>query len=630
MRKPTAGASFTGMKPQLFASAIALVAGGVLLQRYALSLKVRIACSALLVLSVMLIAFYVIADRFTDNGVDESVLYHVVYGLEGAGFGAYGKLVIGTLLFFALGGSFLIWTFKKRYRPLRAPLRVNLAATLSLAASILVNPAVSDLATIALADYTDDLAVPRGHYHRPGIYSAFRAPRHLVLVYAESLEYTYFDEQRFPGLVPGLSRLLERATVFTDVRQIGGAGWTIAGMVTSQCGLPLYTPSHGNSMSGVDEFLVSAVCLGDLLKEQGYVLHYYGGADTRFAGKGSFYRTHGFDAVKGLEQLQRELPDAPRDYASSWGLFDDTLLDYAYEQFVAQTTAHARFGLVLLTLDTHHDKGHPSASCAGITYGDGANPILNAVACSDRLLASFVDRIRSSPQGDETLIVIASDHLSLKNTAWDQLTGGPRRNLLMILDPERTRPRRIDTPGSLLDVGPTVLTALGFRNRLGFGRDLLDDKRDLHEVALIQEQLPSWRRMVTTFWDFPTITEDLRIDTRRRRLTIESRSFKIPALVEISPQLNTTLKFDFDRSAAHEKLTDYVAALGADQAFVLVDHCKKLRRLAPAAGTRGYCYLIGNARRREVHRVTGPQAPIGVAQIRDYLAPAAAAAPRGE
>ena len=77
-----------------------------------------------------------------------------------------------------------------------------------------------------------------------------------------------FDE----NLLPELTKLKTEATVYTDVRQRPGTGWTIAGMVASQCGFSVQvnTPFSGNTRLAASERpYESAKCLGDVAKELG-------------------------------------------------------------------------------------------------------------------------------------------------------------------------------------------------------------------------------------------------------------------------------------------------------------------------------------------------------------------------
>lgn len=114
--------------------------------------------------------------------------------------------------------------------------------------------------------------------------------KNLVYIYAESLERTYLDENLFPGLITELKELEQSALSFTGLEQVSGTHWTIAGMVASQCGIPLVTASGGNAMSGIDRFLPGATCLGDVLHTRGYNLIYMGGADNDFAGNKQILR----------------------------------------------------------------------------------------------------------------------------------------------------------------------------------------------------------------------------------------------------------------------------------------------------------------------------------------------------
>src|SRR5690554_1926682 len=47
---------------------------------------------------VVLSLLYLVSDYFTANGIDESVIYHLRVGLEGAGFKAYAGIILATAL----------------------------------------------------------------------------------------------------------------------------------------------------------------------------------------------------------------------------------------------------------------------------------------------------------------------------------------------------------------------------------------------------------------------------------------------------------------------------------------------------------------------------------------------------
>ena len=47
-------------------------------------------------------AFFLVSDYFTNNGVDDSVFYHLQYGLSGAGYEEYWHLILITAVFLML------------------------------------------------------------------------------------------------------------------------------------------------------------------------------------------------------------------------------------------------------------------------------------------------------------------------------------------------------------------------------------------------------------------------------------------------------------------------------------------------------------------------------------------------
>ena len=146
-------------------------------------------------------------------------------------------------------------------------------------------------------------------------------------------------------------------------------------------------------MSGVDKFMPLAKCAGDILNDAGYELHYMGGADTEFGGKGKFYSTHGFSSVEGWKELKPMLKNP--NYKSPWGVYDDELLDLVFERALSLSDNNKPFGLFTLTLDTHHPYGYLSEPCKNKSYQDGLNRILNAVHCVDMLVGNFIEKYKN-------------------------------------------------------------------------------------------------------------------------------------------------------------------------------------------------------------------------------------------
>lgn len=305
--------------------------------------------------------------------------------------------------------------------------------------------------------------------------------KNLVLIYLESLEQIYTEESIFPGLTPNLNRMLDHGLVFSDMTQTEGTDWTVGGMVSSQCGTPvLYSFGPGGNDILQGGYLINAVCLGDVLHQAGYQQVFMGGASTEFAGKGSFLAAHGYDEILGRAQLRGKLVDS--DYLSGWGLYDDNLFELAEDKFRELAQNDRPFNLTLLTLDTHHPTGNPSRSCQ--PYAGTDNSMLDAVHCSDALLARFLEALQQHPAWNETVVVLLSDHLAMRNAAQLLYPEGYERKLLFaVINGDKLG--EIDVRGTHMDVAPTVLDLLQVKHRQAFlaGTSLVPESSTTHEAV---------------------------------------------------------------------------------------------------------------------------------------------------
>ena len=348
-------------------------------------------------------------------------------------------------------------------------------------------------------------------------------PKNIILIYAESLEATYFNTRLFnENLLPELTKLKTEATVYTDVRQRPGTGWTIAGMVASQCGFSVQvnTPFSGNTRLAASERpYESAKCLGDVAKELGYQTLALGGANSAFAGKGNFLRTHGFDRVLGREEILAQTQEALE--LSPWGIHDDDLFAFALAEIEIFEASQQPYLLSLLTLDTHHPDGYPAASCPQVA---GGNPMDTALSCTDFQIGAFIDSLSEIVDLDNTVIAVFSDHLAMRNSHWSQLAANPlqRRLLFMVMDGERAE--EVDTPISHYEIGPTLLAKANAVSsiNIGFGRTagaMLKspvDERHFRRALYAEESL-----------DLNLFRDQLTVDETALRITMGSSEFSI-------------------------------------------------------------------------------------------------------
>ncbi|WP_202844411.1 phosphoglycerol transferase I [Luteimonas saliphila] len=449
---------------------------------YLLVAAERLAWAKAGLLSLLLLALsgWWLVDRLSGNGIDAATLYHLQAGIEGAGVADFsGDLLrFGGLVLLSLLPLVLVGALRGRLAGFRGR-HPGPAVTATFAAifvaAILASPLYADARRLQRQLAPVDVDGVAAEYRVPVGTLAQR--RNIVWIYVESLERTYFDQSVFPGLMPNLSRLAGQGLDFRDIASPEGSGWTIAGIVASMCGVPLTTArGDENSLGRMREFLPGAHCLGDYLKTQGYRNVFLGGADAGFAAKGNFLQRHGFDEVRDLAHYRAAGIDP--EHFSNWGLHDDVLLEDAFDTFMTLSASGAPFMLSALTMDTHHPAGHLPAACRDERYEGplGDIGLLHALKCSDRLVSRLIERIRASPHADDTLIVLASDHLAMPNDLSHVLKDMRRENLLLLLAPG-LEPRQLTVAGSVLDTGATLLSLLDpAHEALGFGRSLLVPK----------------------------------------------------------------------------------------------------------------------------------------------------------
>jgi len=236
-------------------------------------------------------------------------------------------------------------------------------------------------------------------------------PRNLVTIYLESGENTYSDTDLFgKNLLADLDQATAGWSRYDGLQQFPGGGWTMAGLIGTECGIPvkseLLTAEVNHNVFGeeVEHYLPGARCLGDVLHDSGYTSTFVGGANTTFAGKGTFLHDHGYDFVYGLEHW--EAANEPRQNVSVWGLSDHQLASYAIDELRRLREAGRPFNLTMLTLDTHEPGGvYPTC-----TTDDGI-AMATAIQCSMKAVSHVLQYLRDNHFLDDTVVVVTGDHL---------------------------------------------------------------------------------------------------------------------------------------------------------------------------------------------------------------------------
>lgn len=543
------------------------------------------------------------SDYFTGDGINDAVLYTLTNSLTGAGVGKYILPGLGLALGLVAVFGTLGWLLRRRRHPHH--FGYSLLALVLAVGSVDASPAfrqISELVKSQSRDGDPDFAI----YYKEPAKSIPQPKLNLVYIYGESLERTYFDNQAFPDLTPELGALKDSGIDFSHTMQLPGTDYTIAGMVASQCGIPLFAPFEGNASASLSSFFPQNICLGDILKNSGYENYFVQGANLRFAGKDVFLKSHGFDHLYGSEELKATVDDPT--YRNDWGFYDDTVLDEAWKKFEALSKEGKRFSLFTLTVDTHHPDGFISRSCTRKSYEmDGkANQSFSAVTCSQQSIADFINRIKASPYYKNTVIVVSSDHLAMKNTAWDYLSKQDRNNLFFVLRGDRPHQELMAQKRNTMDNGATVLDIMGGDNFIGLGRSSLSGE-SLSTVFLnMKEKVLAWKPDIIRLWNFPKEMKDFTIDSQKNMIAFSGSHFRLPLLLRVSEKRVEPLPESEYSAPLRYQLADFAPR----DNFVWIDRCYKMGQLwAPEfALSTDWCVSQGQlGGEQKVQHVDKPQ-----------------------
>ncbi|MEA9392035.1 phosphatidylglycerol--membrane-oligosaccharide glycerophosphotransferase [Acerihabitans sp. TG2] len=530
------------------------------------------------------------SNYFTGAGINDSVLYTISSSLTGAGLSKYIMPFAGFLLTSVLVFSLMSWLLLSKKQG-GGQTSYGLMALVMAIAAVTTTPASAEIAGLIRSQLASGSTDFSRYYKIPNKLLSGEKPN-LIYIYAESLERTYFNQDVFPGLINELNSQKENSIDFSNTIQLPGTGYTIAGMVASQCGIPLFAPFDGNASSSVSTFYPQNICLGDILHDAGYTNYFYQGADLAFAGKGLFLKSHGFEHLYGLNELKDVVKDP--DYRNEWGWYDDTLLDVVYDKFVELSQNNQRFALFALTVDTHHPDGYLSQSCVNRTYryNNEENRSLSAVSCSQEHIAKLIQKIRQSEYFKNTIIVVSSDHLAMNNTAYGILNKQDRKGLFFVIRGDGQDRLVNNVRRSTLDNGATVLDMLGGDNMLGLGRSSLSTTSLSVALPNIDDKINSWIPDIIRLWNFPTKIKKYQVDINDKTIGFSGVKFKIPLILKIDSNAVQPM-FDVYLSVP---LKQQLAKLSAKDKFLWIDDCNKMADVWDASLSRitNYCVAIGN------------------------------------
>ncbi|UAJ80279.1 LTA synthase family protein [Leifsonia sp. ZF2019] len=382
---------------------------------------------------------------------------------------------------------------------------------------------VSLTQTIAAQASTDSLS---DVYRDPADVTAPETKRNLVTIYLESMEPTFADATLFGRnlLAPLDSVTGDGWTQIDSLAQGDGLGWTMAGIVATQCGIPIKSASGGASAEAADEggtgangeevfneiganaehYIPGITCLGDVLADAGYTNHFMGGADGTFANKKLFMMDHGYTDFMDKSTWKA----AGETRMNTWGLEDERLFAHAADKVDELRATGVPFNLTMLSVDSHRP-GLPGSTCT-----DAGSDLERAISCSMTYVSGFVRHLEKIGALNDTVVVLMGDHKYMMPD--DQLFDGKsaagvtRTVFNRFWSPEGATVHEPSTDQYAML--PSMLELLGFEvpeGRAGIGVSAVGDHPRagtlyaLDPAARNRLVLAPSRDLYARFWDSP-------------------------------------------------------------------------------------------------------------------------------
>ncbi|MDR1009263.1 MAG: sulfatase-like hydrolase/transferase [Rickettsiales bacterium] len=300
----------------------------------------------------------------------------------------------------------------------------------------------------------------------------FGEKRNLVLVILESVDLEFANAELLGrNAIPRLHAMYKENPHAEGYSDLPGMNFTIGGITGIMCGVPLnYVGNSGAFLKG-SGILPNAVCVAEILRGGGYVTGMAIASTGEFSGKRHFAEMHGFEHVWDGISLREAHPEISEDKYFWGGVEDETTLKYAFENIAALKKSGKPYFVAVETVNTH-SPFYISESCAE-NWGERKGGLVDAVACNDKVIGDFIDKVRRLDPTAAVLVV--SDHNLMSPP--DEFANRQNRWLVNFMI-NSSRPVRAERRVAAFDWFPTLVEMAGGRmkgRRLGLGTSVFSD-----------------------------------------------------------------------------------------------------------------------------------------------------------
>lgn len=243
-----------------------------------------------------------------------------------------------------------------------------------------------------------------------------------------------------PGVTPNLNRFASEGVLFSNF--FANSFRTDRGLVSI---LSAYPGQPTTSLMKYPSKTQNVPALSSAFKKNGYDLEFFYGGDENFTNMRSYLLNAGFEKRISDKDFSAD------QLSTKWGAYDHYVFDKALLK-IANETQKPYFKMIL-TLNSHEPFDVPMKRLE--------DPYLNSVAYTDSCLGVFIDKLKETPDWDNTVVVLLPDHTArfFKSTANEDLwrfripmvwTGGAIKG-----------PMKVDKYASQIDFANTLLSQIG-------------------------------------------------------------------------------------------------------------------------------------------------------------------------
>ena len=314
----------------------------------------------------------------------------------------------------------------------------------------------------------------------------FTAKRNVIVLIAESLEDSFADPV-FGGfdMIPGLNKLKQENISFDRRIQVNGTGWTIAGLTGVFYGIPQLPLHDGGNLRSRRSY--NHFSLFDYFLKADYNCLYMQGGHLDFSGKNFLFAGHPDVKVISYNELQHDQQFKQNPEPFSWGVDDEVMFRHLYAETRRLASLDKPFFISALTLDLHGQECYlpPGHGKRGREF------YIEVLRRMDKRIADYVNWVRNSDFGRDTLIVVVGDHLAMWGTTlanFDAYNGpeqfeGRRKAYNCFINPA-VKASHLERRYACFDLMPTILHAAGAQwggDRINLGVSLFGQSPTLLE-----------------------------------------------------------------------------------------------------------------------------------------------------